>query len=356
MKKSRVTKTETPLAIKLISFLNYAGALSSLVILYSLFFNLAGEFLSFNSSLHTFFLGGVGSFLFILYFGAGFVGSSLNVYFILLILYSIFLFILAESLLRGKTWARTVQVVLSVISILLLLWQITIGFDLLSFLVILLNAIILLYLLFNKTVKDFFESSEKTKLIMSQRMKILGLVIVYMFIIILIFNFIYLSEKQFRLNPSQEIVMSKGMEITATTSEGTIKILAEDNLKRTYTWENCVRSQILSPRQERQNGILGAYFYGPNPIWKECNDIDGAILEEGQLHFSSVDGALEWIKKDASVDISPKVYNDDGLLIVFYKGGRGDLQVQVWQILINGSKPSKLEGSDNSKISINYKP
>ena len=180
------------------------------------------------------------------------------------------------------------------------------------------------------------------------------LVLAFVLIMTLLLYFVFLKQPEPKLNPNQEIVMSKGMEIQATTSEGTIKILAEGALKRTYSWENCKRSQILYPRNEHWYGTYGVYFAGPNPSWKECNGIDGAVLEEGQLHFKSADEALDWIKSDARVDIFPKVYNDQGLLIVFYKGHRKDLQVQVWQILINGAKPSKLEGSENNKILLRY--
>ena len=47
-----------------------------------------------------------------------------------------------------------------------------------------------------------------------------------------------------------EMAMSPGMKITATTPNGTITITAGRGLKRSYTWESATRSVEMWPRDE----------------------------------------------------------------------------------------------------------
>ena len=50
------------------------------------------------------------------------------------------------------------------------------------------------------------------------------------------------------------------------------------------------------------------------------------------------------------------VYRDDGLAAGWEKneGAGGTLSVSVWQIYINGNKPTKLPGSQNDKIIVEF--
>ena len=148
-----------------------------------------------------------------------------------------------------------------------------------------------------------------------------------------------------------ELVMQPGMTITAETKTGTISISAGADLKRTYTWEGASRSATLWPRDKRWYGSLGAYYPGPGEHWPEHNGITRGVLQEGQQHFDSEQQALEWLHKQSGY--YPTVYRDDGLVVSYCKTlPRRQLNVEVWQILIRGSKPQKLPDSDNSKITV----
>jgi len=148
--------------------------------------------------------------------------------------------------------------------------------------------------------------------------------------------------------PENEIVMTSGMKITATTPEGTITITAGEGLKRSYTWEGATRSVCMDPRYERWFGSFGLYYPGPGDHWEEHNGITRAVTEEGQQHFDSTEAALEWIESRTWVE---DVYRDDGLVVGWNKTlPRRQLNVDVWQIYINGEKPSKLGGSQNDAI------
>lgn len=147
---------------------------------------------------------------------------------------------------------------------------------------------------------------------------------------------------------ANEIVMSPGMRITATTPEGTISITAGKGLKRSYTWEGATRSVEMVPRRERWYGSLGLYYPGPGFHWKEHNGIARAVTEEGQQHFKSSQEALDWIRQR---DWMKYAYRNDGLVVGWLKvPARKQLDVEVWQIYIEGRKPVGLAGNADGSI------
>jgi hypothetical protein len=147
-----------------------------------------------------------------------------------------------------------------------------------------------------------------------------------------------------------EVVMSPGMAITATTDVGTITVTAGKGLKRSYTWDGATRSVEMVPRDERWYGSLGLYFPGPGEHWENHKGITRGVVEEGQQHFKTADEALKWL---AGRKYMPYVYRDDGLVVGWSKTpARKQLNVEVWQILINGKKPTKLAGSQGDKIKV----
>jgi hypothetical protein len=149
-----------------------------------------------------------------------------------------------------------------------------------------------------------------------------------------------------------ELVMTNGMVIIAETPTGTITITAGRGLKRTYIWEGASRSATLWARSKRWYGSLGAYYPGPGEHWRNHNGITRGVLEEGQQHFDSEQQAMEWLR----TRYSPAVYRDDSLVVSFGKViERRQLNVDVWQILIRGVKPERLERSNNNKIKVDRK-
>jgi ankyrin repeat protein len=151
-----------------------------------------------------------------------------------------------------------------------------------------------------------------------------------------------------RLPASCEVVMSPGMRITATTSVGTIAITAADEMTRSYTWDGATRSIEMQPQKSRYLGSLGLFFDGVTVHWREHHGIARCSTQEGQQDFKTVEKALKWIKEPERMK---PVYRDDGLMVGWYKDlPRKMLWVEVWQILINGKKPTRLPGSQNDKI------
>jgi len=132
---------------------------------------------------------------------------------------------------------------------------------------------------------------------------------------------------------------------------GIMTITADSELKRTYTWEGASRSATLEPRTERWYGSLGAYNPGMGDMWVEHNGITRGVLQEGQQHFKSEQEATEWLQNQCAGYAT--VYRDDGLVVSFDKfPERSQINVEVWQIFINGAKPHKLQASKNNNIKI----
>ncbi|MBU1053843.1 MAG: hypothetical protein KKC46_08440 [Proteobacteria bacterium] len=163
-----------------------------------------------------------------------------------------------------------------------------------------------------------------------------------------------------------EIVMTEGMQITATTlggmikaniggtlkdlhawEGGTITITAGKGLKRSYTWEGATRSVVMRPRGERWYGSMGIYYPGPGKHWKEHNEISRGVFQEGQQHFDTTQEALEWLKMPNQHNC---VYNNDGLVVCYSKTlQRRQLNVDVWQIFVGGKIISKYQEIDRVK-------
>ena len=130
---------------------------------------------------------------------------------------------------------------------------------------------------------------------------------------------------------------------------GTLEIRAGVGLSREYTWDGETRTVDLWPREERWLGSFGAYFPGPGSHWKPNHGIKRGVLQEGEMHFDTVEDAQNWL---ASKPYS--IYTHDGLVVDFRKnsGAGGTLSVDVWQILIRGNRPEILKGSHDKLISI----
>jgi hypothetical protein len=149
-------------------------------------------------------------------------------------------------------------------------------------------------------------------------------------------------------NPKSELVMRPGMSITATNSQGTMRIDYIDKYTRRHTWDGNVKTFRHQPRMKRWLGSLGMY----------CPQGDGsmhAVLEEGQMPFASLREAYAWLEK--SERFMDLVWTDAGLVVGWKKQARPDdgclaLNVQVWQILVGGQKP-RLKGAEPESIHVN---
>jgi hypothetical protein len=144
-----------------------------------------------------------------------------------------------------------------------------------------------------------------------------------------------------------ELVMPPGTRIRVGSADEAIEITADRGFGRTYTWKGASRSVRMMPRMERWLGSLGLYFPGPGNHWEEHDGISRGVLEEGQRHFATTEKALAWIKQPRRWQRI--AYRNDGLAVTW---GRDPmtLYVEVWQIVIDGKRPTELPGSDDAAI------
>jgi hypothetical protein len=146
-----------------------------------------------------------------------------------------------------------------------------------------------------------------------------------------------------------ETVMAPSMRIAATTPSGTMTIGAENGFWRTYEWEGASRAALLEARDSRWDGSLGLYYAGPGDHWEDHGGITRGVLQEGQQHFKTIEEALAWIQ--AQSQSASMVYRNDGLAVSWAKTPtRQQLNVDVWQITIDGKPPAHLPGSQDEAI------
>lgn len=150
-----------------------------------------------------------------------------------------------------------------------------------------------------------------------------------------------------------EIVMPANATIEATTPEGKITIKSGKGLKRFYLWDGATRSVVMWPRTERWYGSLGMYYPGPGFHWIGHNGIKRGVVEEGQQHFDTIKEATEWLHSRSHSDC---VYRDDGLVVCYSKNlNRHQLNVDVWQIYLEGKTPSPFQEIGGDRIWVNSK-
>lgn len=154
-------------------------------------------------------------------------------------------------------------------------------------------------------------------------------------------------------NIKPEIVIQEGTILKATTEDGsTITIRAEKNFMRTFTWDTCSFTEKMDLRLERWYGGLGIYSVG-FPVHAEmCNGINRIVANEAQQHFTNNEEALKWIDENKQNDwYTNYAISDSGLLIRWGKNlDRSQMSIEVWQILINGEKPSNIKAIGTIKI------
>ncbi len=154
-----------------------------------------------------------------------------------------------------------------------------------------------------------------------------------------------------RLEPYTEVVMSPGMRIEGTNPNGTLIITAGDGTLRSYSGDGWQKSIRLIARRERWYGSLGLY----DPA-ASSSPYGRLLAEEGRLHFSSVDEALRWLYV-GSLHTKP-VFRNDGLVLCYSVAKVPDTgqvaarDVAIWQIYINGKRPTAMPGADDRAITV----
>ena len=149
------------------------------------------------------------------------------------------------------------------------------------------------------------------------------------------------------LPSTTEYVLSDGMTITATTPNGKVSITGCRGTKRIFAGDGWTKTRYLIPRDERWYGSLGLYDAAGS-----FTPYGRLLVDEGRLFFESKSAA----ERHLHADYCDPVYNDDGLAVGFriseIPGGEPTRTVEIWQIYINGKKPTSLKGANNKAITV----
>lgn len=144
-----------------------------------------------------------------------------------------------------------------------------------------------------------------------------------------------------------EIVLESGTKLVANTPSGKIIVTAGPGLLRTIQWDGAKRWVVTKAREQRWAGSLGIYYNGAPPHWEPYHGLSRLDYAEGQRHFDNFHEAKIWMQ----IRRMHFVYTGDGLAVAWERNfDEHTLQVEVWQFLIDGEKPSYLPGAQSYLI------
>jgi hypothetical protein len=144
----------------------------------------------------------------------------------------------------------------------------------------------------------------------------------------------------------RETVLVPGESIEATNKAGTVKISYISPTERKYEWDGKTRIVNLTPRPERFLGMLG--IYDPADTWGPVFRVR-LVLQEAIRDFETEDQAYAFLKEGSAVMYW--CYTNDGLVVGFGRTPeRQQINIDLWQILIRGKKPTSLRGATPEHI------
>ena len=146
-----------------------------------------------------------------------------------------------------------------------------------------------------------------------------------------------------------ELAMQENMVIQASNKNGSVSIKYVSPLERCYKWDNYSECRTLIPRKDRFYGKLGAYDPATTYFWEFYKT--RIVAEDSQLNFKNREELKAWLYQ--GVDVFDWVYTDDGLVVGFVKSpDRNQVNIEVYQLLINNKKPNRIDGSRSEKIKV----
>lgn len=154
-----------------------------------------------------------------------------------------------------------------------------------------------------------------------------------------------------------ELVLQDDTRLVATTSSGTVSVLAGPGLERTYEWNGCSFASHMEPRGSRWYGSLGIHGGEPGagvlgsllPRLFTCKGIDRTLVEEAQIHFPEQAAAERWIARYAKN--FETVWSNDGVVVQWIVSpARRQLGVSIWQVCVAGRRPTELSGAKDGSL------
>lgn len=169
-------------------------------------------------------------------------------------------------------------------------------------------------------------------------MKLIGLFILTVFI------GCHLVAKDTRVIPGA--VLEPGQSIEATNKFGSVKISYVSRTKRRYEWDGQSRVVNLIVRPEPFQGREG--MYDPADVWFICLRTR-LVIEEYTINFINQKDLYDYLYQGSA--IMDWVYTSDGLVVGYgLCKSREQVNIDVFQILLNGKKPTNIRGANPDQI------
>jgi hypothetical protein len=151
-----------------------------------------------------------------------------------------------------------------------------------------------------------------------------------------------------RPDPVREAVLGPGESVTATNKFGTVKVSYVAPTKRRYAWDGKSKVVTMIPRQERFMGRLG--LYEPAGRIVELPGDVRLVVQEATLNYENYDQVYADLYQGSAV--MDWVYTRDGLVVGFGRAPEqgNQMNVDVYQFLVRGAKPSDLKGAREGAI------
>jgi hypothetical protein len=139
-------------------------------------------------------------------------------------------------------------------------------------------------------------------------------------------------------------VLSAGDTFELRNRHGTMKIDADSNRKRTYTWDGASRHVFMEARKEPWYEALGLYFPGSGNHWAEHKGVTRGVLGEQTRDFASIDEFETWFK--GQKDWYDAQCSADGIVAGWsINTSRQQLNVELWRVTVAGKTPTALPGA-----------
>lgn len=150
-----------------------------------------------------------------------------------------------------------------------------------------------------------------------------------------------------------EVVLSAGMKIEAINKNGIFSILYIDSHRRKFGWNGNSETIRLNARSKRfpevsalrSKGDLGLYHAAPGRRYPRL------VVREAIVHFDCTEKLYQFLRQGSN--LMDWVYTEDGLMIGFNEyPERNQINILLFQLLLNGQKPDGLSGARPESINI----
>jgi hypothetical protein len=149
-------------------------------------------------------------------------------------------------------------------------------------------------------------------------------------------------------------VLERGQSVQVTNKNGTVKISYISPTKRNYEWDGQSRIIKMIPGEEDVTDPLGsvhpsyAGMYNPADVWIVSFKVR-LVVSEGTMNFKHENELYKFLDQGSA--IMDWVYTSDGLAVGFARSpGRQQINFYLYQLLLNGKKPTNLKGANPNKI------